>query len=60
MKAKLEIGQNYWIFDGQMIPLECTLTEIVNDGRTAMFGATPRKATSVYRSKEEAEKANIY
>lgn len=63
MKTKhtpLIIGQQYWILDGQLRPFICTLTELVNEGRTALFGGLPRKVTSVYQSKEEAEQKRIY
>ena len=50
----LKVGEIYWIFDGQMKPVKATLTELVNEGRTAIFGVIARKITSAYSSKEEA------
>lgn len=56
----LKIGETYWIFDGHMQPFEAVLTEIVNEGRTAVFGGLDRKTSSVYKSKEVALKKMKY
>lgn len=57
LKARkgLEIGQVYWIQNGAGEAFQSTLTEFVNGYRTALFGGIPRKVTSVYRTKKEAE-----
>ncbi len=54
MMTKLKIGKVYWIFTGMMEPIQAILTELVNDGRTALFENIARKKTSVYISKKEA------
>ena len=56
----LKIGETYWILSGHGVPFQGILSEIVNNGRTALFGGIPRKVTSVYKSKTEAEKVNKY
>lgn len=59
----LEVNKMYWIFDGQMQPIYIMLFDIVNQGRTAVFneyGNIARKVSSVYQTKEQALKANIY
>ena len=55
-----KIGKTYWIFDGMMKPTQEILTDIVNEGRTALFSGIPRKITSVYDTKEKALEIGKY
>jgi len=62
-KSKKIVGEKYWILNGHDIPVQLTLTDIVNDGRTAIFENVPslaRKIEHVYDTKEEAFKIKKY
>lgn len=58
-ERKLIVGDQYWIFDGQMRPFKAELSHIVNHGRTAIFGGIEVLLYPNTRNEEMRKKTEV-